>query len=93
MRCSLIRKPEDARGLDISVEILPGTDEAIVRPGRTSAAIERLAASPWTRKHGYGYLRTPDGLLKIEALEFDEASDRVKALTVSRFQAQKKGAS
>jgi hypothetical protein len=58
-----------------------------------NAALERLASSPWTRNHGYGYLRTPTGLLKIEALEFDEASDRVRWITVSGFDTRRKGVS
>jgi len=90
MRCTLIRRPEDDRGLDISVAMRPGSDQADVVSTK-NAALERLAASPWTRKHGYGYLRTPEGLFKIEALEFDEASDRVRTLTVSGF--RRKGAS
>jgi len=84
MLCTLIRRPEDQVGLDISVEMRPGSDEADVVSGK-NAALRRLASSPWTRNHGYGYLRTPTGLLKIEALEFDEASDRVRTITVSRF--------
>lgn len=94
MRCTLIRRPDDPRGLEISVELRPGTDQAdVIRPGRMTAALERLASSPWTRAHGYGYLRTPDETLKIEALEFDEASDRVRSITVSRLHARAKGTS